>query len=603
MATKVGVRDFDKIAEQIKLEADDRQKARKDREKQWDEVDAQLRMDKDHAMKIRAKRTDGQMQDREGDWIPAFVLPHQATALEVLTSDARRMMLPESKSWFEAQANMTDDILEKYAEPGLFEGDQQGGTLVTQEDLNAICEAVLQHNHRKYDVGAVLDCLNADAMKYGEFAGRVKEVTGKTYTDDFRGVWNEERKFVALTPASMKTTYPDESVQNVMGEGLAIQPTWIRVYQQRVQDLQIASRKGNSDTRDPIAGGWLKKNVAKLEPVERRKHHIKVIEYEGDLVVDRSRDKIELFNKVITVAVGRDGPTVVRYRDQDTPYRSYVHGVYHYESKTEKVGPLVKAAPLHNAMSEIFNRLVACGILHVEPPLSHSPDDRYFLSQAGPRVFPRAVWPTATGIQVHEIGDPEKMLAVFLAMLRMYEELTGVTAPRTGAQTKSHQTAFAIDQEISRGQIRTVDYVKSAMRGPITNWLYMEWDMLKRTMDTEMIYVPRLQSYLRISADMLPDCIFDVYGAAGPLEEQREEQKRQQSMMAVLQTEPIARQLGAKPLNLDKIRQEMLRDGGWSNAADFFAERIQEQAVAPGGGVAGESAGQPPVGGNIASIG
>jgi hypothetical protein len=122
-------------------------------------------------------------------------------------------------------------------------------------------------------------------------------------------------------------------------------------------------------------------------------------------------------------------------------------------------------------------------------------------------------------------------------------------------------------------------------------------------MDTEMIYVPRLQSYLRISADMLPDCIFDVYGAAGPLEEQREEQKRQQSMMAVLQTEPIARQLGAKPLNLDKIRQEMLRDGGWSNAADFFAERIQEQAVAPGGGVAGESAGQPPVGGNIASIG
>jgi len=320
-------------------------------------------------------------------------------------------------------------------------------------------------------------------------------------------------------------------------------------------------------------------------------------------VVDRVKDDIELFNKIVTVAVSRQGPVVIRYREQTQPFRSYIHGVYHYEGEDCKVGPLLKAAPLHNAMSEVFNRLIAISILHVEPPVSHSPDDRFFTSNYGPQIFPRAIWKTTAGVTVHQIGDPDKLLNVFLAMLRMYEELTGVTAPRTGAQTKSHQTAFAIDQEISRGQIRTVDYVRSAMRGPMTNWLHMEWDMLRQTMERETVYVPRLQSYLNISGDMLPDCVFDVQGAAGPMEEAREEQKRMQSLMSVLQTEEVARQMGARPLNIDKVRQELLRDGGWANAAEFFGERLQEQNIPPGIPSIGGPGGQPGMAGSIGGAG
>ena len=582
MATRVGDKDFKKAAEDIKQQADERQKARKDREKQWAEVDEQLKMSEEHAFKVRAKRTDNQRDRAGGDWLPAFVLPHQSTALEVLTSDARRMMLPEGKNWFEASSNMTDEIAEKYAEPGLFEGDTRGGTNITQEELNAICEATLQHNHRKYDVGATMDILNAEAMKYGEFAARLKEVTGKTYSEDYRGVWNNERKYVALSPVSMKNTYPDESCQNLMGEGLEIQPSWIRCYRQKVKDIKLAARRGSTDPEDQISGGWMAKNVKKLESPNTRTNDVEVIEFEGDLIIERSRDDIELFNKIVTVAIEKNGPMVIRYRDQKMPFRSYVHGVYHYEGKDAKVSPLVKAAPLHNAMSEIFNRLIAVSVLHAEPPISHSPDDRWFQSHYGPQIFPRAVWQSVTGITVHQIGDPEKLLTVFLAMLRMYEELTGVTAPRTGAQTKSHQTAFAIDQEISRGQIRTVDYVRSTMRGAMTNWLHMEWDILRKIMKPETIYVPRMNAYVNVSKDMLPDCVFDVYGAAGPMEEAREEQKRQASMMLALQTEQVARQLGARPLNLDKIRQEILREGGWADASGFFAEQVQGQSLPEG---------------------
>ncbi len=594
MATRVGDKDFKKAAEWIKQEADDRQKARRDREKQWKEVDEQLKMSEEHALKVRAERTDNQGNRTGGDWIPSFVMPHQSTALEVLTSDARRMMLPEGKNWFEASANLTDEIGEKYERANLFSGDERGGTLVTQEEINAIAEGVLQHNHRKYDVGANLDILNAEAMKYGEFAARVKQVTGKVHSEDYRGVWNDERKFVALCPASMKTTYPDESAQNLMGEGLAVQPSWVRCYRQKVKDIKLAASRGSADPEDGISGGWLRKNVKKLESPNTRTNDIEVIEFEGDLIIDRSRDDIELFNKIVTVAVEKNGPMVIRYRDQKMPFRSYVHGVYHYEGKDVKVGPLVKAAPLHNAMSEVFNRLIAVSVLHAEPPISHSPDDRWFQSHYGPQVFPRAVWQSVTGITVHEIGDPDKLLNVFLALLRMYEELTGVTAPRTGAQTKSHQTAFAIDQEISRGQIRTVDYVRSTMRGAMTNWLHMEWEILRQTMQPETVYIPRLDSYLNITRDLLPDCVFDVHGAAGPAEEAREEQKRQQSLLLALQTEQVARQLGARPLNLDKIRREILRDGGWADASSFFTERVQEQAVPAGvpsiGGAGGQSA-------------
>lgn len=578
MATRIDGRDFKKIAEFVKEEADSRKNARKDREKKWEEVDAQLEMDESQAYKLRSKRTD------DGDWIPAFVLPHQSTALEVLTADARRMLLPESANWFECHANMTDDVLQKLESAPLIEakrGEGYVGDQVDQESLDAICEAVLQHNHRKYDVGRTVDLLNADAMKYGEFAGRVREVKGTTFSEDYRGIYKEEKRFIGMSHSPMKMTYPDESCYQVLGEGMQIQPSWVRCWKQRIADIKLAAGKGSTDPENMATGGWLKKNVSSLEPESKTKTDIEVIEFEGDLVVSRSRDDIRLYNKIITVACGKE-PKVIRYREQ--PMRSYVHGVYHYEGKDQKVGPLLKAAPLHNAMSEVFNRLVACAVLHVEPPVSFSPDDRFFLSEGGLRVEPRAAW-ASSGVQVHQIGDPQKLLEVFLMMARMYEELTGVTAPRTGAQTKSHQTAFAVDQEISRGQVRTIDYVKSVLRGPWLNWLNMEWELLRKTMKTESVYVPKLGGYIRISGSQLPDCTFEVHGAAGPLEEAQEMQKRAQSMMMALNLEQFSQQMGGKPMNVDEVRRVILQDGGWSDPERFFAQQVPGGANPAGAGV------------------
>lgn len=569
MATRIDSRDFQKVAEFVKDEADQRQDSRKDREKRWQEVDDQLAMDDKHIAKIRAKRTDN-----DGDWIPQMVLPHQSTALEVLSADCRRMMLPESTNWFECHADMTDESLAKLEQADLIgvEGRSVVGDNIDQEEMDAICEAVLQHNHRKYDVGRVMDVLNAEALKYGEFCGRVKEVRGQIFSEDFRGVFQKERRLVALVPSAMKTTYPDESAMQVMGEGLMIQPSWVRCYRQRIQDLKLAAAKGNSDPGS-IAGGWMQKNVRGLEPETRTKNDTRVIEYEGDLIIPRSQGSIDIFNRIVTVAVGKD-VRVIRVRDQNQPFRSYIHGVYHFEGNEQKVGPLLKAAPVHNALSEIFNRLLAAAIIHVEPPVSWPADDRWALSQGGLVVAPRAQWPNSGGeIKTHQIGDPQKLLEVFLTLLRMYEELTGVSAPRAGSQTKSHQTAFAIDQEVTRSQIRTVDYVRSVLRGPFANWLHMEWEML-RQMKTERVFVPKLGGYIKISGAQLPDVQIEVHGAAGPIEEAQEQQKRLQGLMMALNVEQIALQLGGKPIDVDRIREEFLREAGWSDPARFFKEQV-----------------------------
>ncbi|NUP96652.1 MAG: hypothetical protein HUU28_10865, partial [Planctomycetaceae bacterium] len=86
-----------------------------------------------------------------------------------------------------------------------------------------------------------------------------------------------------------------------------------------------------------------------------------------------------------------------------------------------------------------------------------------------PRIAPYEIWRTLTKPEVVAVGNPAGLLQVYLGYLKQYEDLTGVSAPRLGAQTKSHTTAFAVDAEITRGLVRTVD--GWAVDGATTNQL------------------------------------------------------------------------------------------------------------------------------------
>jgi len=582
----VTAKDFKKLAEFIKSESEDRQDKRKDREKQWDEVDAQLKMSEEHARKVRSTRTDNR-----GDWVPAMVLPQQSTALEVLTADARRMQFPAGRNWFECKAGWTQKEMQSLEQSDLFDSIEQSDRIVDDridgDTMDDICEAVMQHNHAKYDMRAMVDILNAEAFKYGEFAGRVLPVKRNVFSETSKGVFKEEEKLVALTPGSIRHTYPDETAPFLMREGMMLQPSWIRIYQQRISDIQLAAKRGNSDISNLSTGGWIKSAVSALREV-RGSRTVKIIEYEGDVVIPRSRENLEFINKIVTVSVGKE-VRVIRIRELPVDMRSYVHGVYHWEGANEKVGPLMKAAPIHNAMSEVFNRLVAAAIINVEPPVSVPPDDRWIISQGGITVAPREMWQTNGEIKVHQIGDPEKLLQVFTFLLKMYEDLTGVNAPRVGAQTKSHQTAFAVDQEMTRGQTRTIDYVSSTLIGPWATWLHLEWQWLRKTMKRERVWIPKQNGYINISGSLLPEMVrFETHGSAGPLVEQQEEQRRMSSLLQVMQVEQAEAQAGkqsGRPLDIDKIKREMLKNGGWSDPGQFFTEPVPPNVNTGGAGV------------------
>ena len=180
---------------------------RKEREKQWKEIDRQIEMKPDVQYK---KMPDGSV-DMKKAWMAEMELPLQAQALEVLTSDARRMMFPDSGPWFRAHAEMTDDYLEKVNFQSLVLGDHaQVPSEINQDNADKLAEGFLLHMFRQYDHTSRFDILNAEAFKYGIGVGRARMETKQIYMNEARGTRKETQRLPVLVPCSIKSIYPDD---------------------------------------------------------------------------------------------------------------------------------------------------------------------------------------------------------------------------------------------------------------------------------------------------------------------------------------------------------------------------------------------------------
>src|SRR3972149_5607245 len=146
-----------------------------------------------------------------------------------------------------------------------------------------------------------------------------------------------------------------------------------------------------------------------------------------------------------------------------------------------------------------------------------------------------------------------------------YADVTGVNAPRLGAQTVSHTTAYAKEAEMSRGVIRTVDYVRSTLKGPLAQWLYQAFEMGRKELKETTLYIAPYNGWVTINKDHLPDeVMFDVHGAGGPQEESQKTQKRLQALNLALSMDQLAIQTGRPPtVNLQGAIEQVLREGGW----------------------------------------
>lgn len=577
--------DWSTIAEFIFDEKSRRAKNREDLEEQWDQVEFQV------SMKELPKR------DGDPNWWPRLQLPLQAETLELLVADTRRLLFPPGKHWVAAHSSLTDKDLANLKFDS-FLGIEPLNKMIDDRGPQAFADAIvvgiLENFHGRYEFRDFWDLLHAQAFQYGAFVGRVINVERDKFSNEFRGVTRKSERFPVLAPANIREVYLDDAPSKVLHEGMMIAPGVIRAYEMDLSDALLAAKKGSTDPTSE-RGGWMPQALKELQPKKEPKNHVDVIEMEGDFVVPRSRGKsMFLPNVMVTAIKGEGSPTVVRYREREFPFRSYIHGSYHREEVGSPYGtsPLIKGAPLHKAATDALNTLLGAAMLNAGPPIAYSPDDHYLAAEGGPKLEPFAQWEAISEPKAIVTGKVGELLQVYLAYLQQYADLTGITAPRLGQQTKSHQTAFAIDTEQTRSQMRTVDYARSVMNGPLRSFLHMEYEMAKKRGSTR-IFLKDYNGWVDIEGSQLPEIVeFDVHGAGAPAEEREKEQKALQALQTVLSLEPLVLQLKASgaavtPLNLDNVRADILRRGGIFEQEAIFAPAL--------GGVPGTTPGGPDV--------
>lgn len=565
---KFNAGDFDTVAEFIIEEHRDRKTRRKHLERVWAEVDRQIRMEPD----LRRKLDTNNRVRRGSEWMSEMELPLQAQTLEVLTADARRMLFPDSGSFFEAHAALTDKYLERVDFQALVTGDElEVPSQINQENADILVAGWLEHYHRQYDFAGNWDGLNAESFKYGTLVGRGRIASKQTFLQTAKGIVEKKIKFPVLFPISIKNTYLDDTQHAMMNEGLVVGPAVIYERTQKLKDLQVAAQKGSNDP-DKVEGGWMPAQVKGLEG--DKDGNIQLLEYEGDLVVPR-RTVRSLFlpNVVVTIAIGTTR-RVVRFRFSEQP--SYISHPYHVEDVNSPYGsgPLMKGMPVQKAASEAWMSLTDAVILNTQPPLRFDGDDPFFAGTGGPVVAPREIWSSASSVEVVQIGEPAQLFTVFSGLLQQYADTTGINAPRLGQRTASHTTAFAKDAELQRGQVRTVDYARSVLKGPMEQWLYLEFKLGREVMKEETFFIHEYGGFVTIQKKHLPDlATFDAFGAGGPAEDRADTAQKQAALAQAIQLEEAKRQLqpDAPPLDIVAIQRQILREG-FTNVEGFFTE-------------------------------
>jgi hypothetical protein len=549
-----------------------RKKERATMEQEWREIDRQLAMQPDCSHK---KNSRTGMKDPKLSWMPEIELPLQSQTLEVLTADTRRLMFPSSGSWFSAHAAMTDEYLRNVDLEGIITGDENDvPSIMNQDNINKIAEGVISHWHDQYDFVSHVDMINAEAFKYGVGIGRGRMVKKSVLSKTAKGVMKETSIVPILIPRSIKDVYLDSSKPNLMNEGYELGSSIISTKTMDYNDFMVAATRGSADPNDEM-GGWIKAQLKGIEPND--KNCVEVVEMEGDFSIPRKTTR-GFFLPGIIVTVIIAGKTkspihkLVRLRFRKHDQNSYIEFPYHVEdlNNAYPTSPLRKGYPIQKAACEALMQVIISAWLNNLPPVGYDRNDTTFAAKGGPQWFPGAQWGTMGDVKVHGgLGDPSALFSIYSGFLQQYADVTGVNAPRLGAATVSHTTAFAKEAELNRGASRTVDYSRSMLDGPLSKWLDMEYKMGRPHFKKSTIYLPAsgYEGYVDLERKHLPELVhFEAIGAGAPSEEQQKQSQRLNSAQLAMSIDQMNIQMGGNPeLDLPQLIRQTLREGGWTD--------------------------------------
>ena len=574
--TTIAKKSFDDLATFCLSELNRRKTSpeRKALEKTWKEIDRQVEM----IPEAKAREP----------WHPEFELPFQSSALEILVADTDNMRFAQDGKFFKVMSERDNESLESFEKDIQFLGKEEDDSVfsASQNDLDAVMQALLMHVHSKYRLSDVFAQLDAEAMKYGICAAKVHAVKRHDFQNQFGGVTRDDNVLPVIVPISVLNFYPDDLEAKALGRGLYLKPLQLNTYQLRAQDILMAANNSEGDM-DSASGGWLKKHVKDLTP-EKNSDLIELIEAEGDFVIGSGKDEVFAPNLIVTIAHGKgvETPTVLRIQENPYGFQSIFFDTYFKNGvKTYGTSPLMKGEVLQKMAQSAAEDTVQVSKLNAKPPLSVNMQDPMYISK-GIKVEPGALWGTAKAPTVNLMGDIGASSAVFQSFSSMWEDVTGVSKTRAGAQTKSHQTASAVQTEKNQGQSRTVKYVRNSEKGFVTNILQAEMAIMRKSFEAQSIYVPEFNGFVTISKDSIPSNVtFTVRGSATNAVDQQQLQARTQTLQGVLALEQTRVAAGGRPLDMDKIVAKSLAEVfPDSEVEEFFSDQApQPQPVGPDG--------------------
>lgn len=584
---RISDNDWIQIANWIRTEYMLRCERRKQRELICKEIDRQIAL----LPKVRNP------QDGTPGWYPSIEMPSQFNALEVIAADQMRLLFPRSGGWYRASANLTDDYINEWNErrgTNSLIGNDALPVKMDQETADALVRATIDHFHKMYNFRENMGLTAAEAIKYGTGICRVMPVKPAFYTDQWRGEHRKQMSGPAVVPCSFWTTYLDDSWVATMHEGQMVGPSTIRTYWQPLGDLERAAKVGAD------RGGWIASQIKLLigkSGVDDRKGQVQLLEFEGDVLVPKSRGSIYLPNVLITIAMSQGAVNAIRFRKNPMPFRSYVNWSYfrHDVRSPYADSPLVKGEPLQEMITSIANDFLAASRLNALPVVAYDRHDPTLAAENGPTIHPNAMIPmdSPNAVEVLDIGDPAALANALIGMIKQHEDTTGVNDARRGQRLKSHTTAYAADVEAAQGIARTDDFVTDLEMGPVTTILYMEYaialDSLKSPQPIA-INSEGIDGWLKLAAaDLPPEAEFTVLGAEGQANDRDRLQAAIGAHQFVLSLAPAAAQLGIEfPINFQGIARDVYERSGINNGDKFIgaeptiAEGAADESVIPG---------------------
>lgn len=546
---RVTEKDFKRIEEFVMDEFAKRkgQKARKDHEQIWEDVDKQIAM--------VPPQTGTRSNDPDEDWHSAIQLGAIADALEILAADVMRLAFPVDRNWFRPHVDLPAEI-----DPET--GDAQQDPL-TQRSADGVLRSLMTQQQADFGFKARIKQAVKEALSHGSFVGTVKWDRMSKFAPGGRTL---ELGAPVLDVHSMWNAFPDPS-PSVYGTELFYRGSMIiRSFMPVGKFKQIK--------------GFIRKDQVKTDkkskPNKDVLDDIELITWHGDLSLPRSDGQFFLPNMKVILANG----TLVFAKPNELPYSNVIFAGYERDSLLDPYfsSPLVKRAPTHKLMTELMNRFVDASEMKAEPPMVYDAYDSSLVAQGGPQMYPGAkvgIKGGAANFKAIDVGDPTFMFNSVIALRQDMREGLGVDSVRSGVSEGTEQTATEIVKREQKGELRSIDFLRVIDSQALKPFLHMQHDLNLKNLNSYPFYNNDINTpdFLRVDKSELPkNVIFEVVGSKEVL---GEEQRANKLVVAINSASSIP-QLSART-DWDEVNEEVWNFTGLKDPERFVVSGDEPQ--------------------------